>query len=429
MPWQRQVLDTALEVDEDGELVYREVIVTVPRQSGKSSLILPLAIHRCVAWDGPQRVVYAAQDRQSAAKKLLEDWFPMYDNSPFGKLGKTYRSNGGEKVAWRNGSYLEVAATTETSMHGTTLDLAIVDEAFSLKDYRLEQAFKPAMVTRRSAQLWIVSTAGTGDSVYLNDKVDRGRAAAEAGTTDGVCFFEWSAADGLEPGDPETWRTCMPALGHTVPESAVRSDYLTTDLGEFTRAYLNRWTSAKAAPPIDPGAWSATAKHDAVPDGRLVLGLDIAPNRAQGSLAVCDGTNIELLRAGAIVDELLSATVAICERNPDIEAVWLDPAGPAGSLVPDLESAGITVGTVTAREMGQACAAFHDAVNAGRVAHRPDSRLTSAFGVATKRTLGDLWLWNRSSTTSDITPVVAVTLAHHGARIPAAVKAGPVFAY
>ena len=120
MPWQRQVLDTALEVDDDGELVSREVIVTVPRQSGKSSLILPLAIHRCVAWDGPQRVVYAAQDRQSAAKKLLEDWHPLYDNSPFGKLGKTYRSNGGEKVAWRNGSYLEVAATTETDATQST---------------------------------------------------------------------------------------------------------------------------------------------------------------------------------------------------------------------------------------------------------------------------------------------------------------------
>lgn len=430
MPWQRQVLDVALEVDDAGQLVYREVIVTVPRQSGKSSLILPLALHRCVAWGGAQRVVYAAQDRQSAAKKLLEDWFPLYDDSPFGKLGKTYRSNGGEKVAWHNGSYLEVAATTETSMHGTTLDLAIVDEAFSLHDHRLEQAFKPAMMTRPSHQLWIVSTAGTGDSIYLNEKVDRGRAVVQAGETEGVAFFEWSADDDADPSDPETWWSCMPALGHTVDVATVKSHYLTTDSAEFTRAYLNRWTSTRALPPIDLGAWQATADPECVPAGRLVLGLDIAPNRQQGSLAVCDGTNLELLRAGVSVDELATAARDIYDRHDDIDALWLDPAGPAGSLIPDLEAAGVSVYTVTAREMGQACAAFHDAVVGHQLKHRADTRLSAALGAAEKRSLGDLWLWNRKSTTSDITPMVAATLAHHGSRVPAGdAKPGPVFAF
>jgi len=429
MPWQRQVLDTALEVGDDGELVYREVIVTVPRQSGKSSLLLPLALHRCVARSRPQRVVYAAQDRQSAAKKLLEDWWPLIQQSPFAELGKVYRSNGGEKITWHNGSYLDVAATTETSMHGTTLDLAIVDEAFSLKDYRLEQAFKPAMVTRPSAQMWIVSTAGTGESTYLNDKVDRGRAVVEAGSTEGVAFFEWSADDGADPADPATWRSCMPALGLTTPESVIRADFQTSDPGEFTRAYLNRWTTAKAAPPIDPGAWAAAADRDSAPSGVLALGIDVTPSRSAGSIAACDGTNVELVRAGVSVDMLAAEVLGLCDRNEDVGSVWLDPAGPAGSLVPDLEAGGVTVCTVTAREMGQACAAFHDAVVGGRLRHRGDTRLSAALGMASKRTLGDLWLWNRSSTNSDITPVVAVTLAHHGSRIPAADVPGPVFAY
>lgn len=428
MPWQRQVLDVALEVDDDGELVYREVVVTVPRQSGKSSLLLPLAVHRCVAWGERQRVIYAAQDRLSAAKKLLQDWQPLVESSPFGELCKFYRANGSEQAAWANGSYFDVAATTETSTHGQTLDLSIVDEAFSLRDNRLEQAFRPAMITRPSAQMWVVSTAGTGDSTYLNGKVDRGRMAVESGATDGVAFFEWSAPDGADPADPATWWGCMPALGHTVRESVIRAEFLTMDDAEFRRAYLNRWTMAKQSPPIDLGAWANTADPSGSPAGRVVLGVDVAPDRRRASVVACDGSVVELVRNGAIVDELASAVAEMCDRNRDIDGVWLDPAGPAGSLVPDLDRAGVTVHTVSARELGQACAAIHDAVVSGRIRHRPDPRLTTALGAAGKRSLGDLWLWNRSSTLADITPAVAMTLAHHGARIPPAAPA-PVFAY
>lgn len=428
MPWQRQVLDVALEVDGDGQLVYREVVVTVPRQSGKSSLLLPLGLHRCVAWGGPQRVIYAAQNRQAARSKFLEDWRPLINTSPLADLGRFLAGKGDEKLELRNGSYFELSATTETAGHGKTIDLAIIDEAFALTDNRLEQAFKPAMVTRPSAQMWVVSTAGTGDSTYLNGKVERGRAAVESGLTDGVAFFEWSAPDGADPVDPETWRACMPALGHTVDESTIRSNQLSMDEGEFARAFLNRWTTAKASPPIDPGAWSAATAADAVLAGRLVVGVDVAPDRRRASIVVSDGVTVELIRSGAIVDELAEAIIGVCERNRDIAAVWLDPAGPAGSLVPDLESAGLTVESVTARTMGQACAAFHDAVVGGRLSHRADARFDVAVGAAGKRRLGDLWLWNRSSTTADITPIVAATLAFHGGRVPSDVAA-PVFAY
>lgn len=47
MPWQRYVADTALEIDpETGLLANRGADTTVPRQSGKTSLILPAAIWR-----------------------------------------------------------------------------------------------------------------------------------------------------------------------------------------------------------------------------------------------------------------------------------------------------------------------------------------------------------------------------------------------
>src|SRR5215204_2789909 len=68
LPWQRQVVDVALE-NERGQLVYRDVVVSVPRQAGKSTLVLVLILYRLLA--ARCRVVYGAQTRLAARQKLL----------------------------------------------------------------------------------------------------------------------------------------------------------------------------------------------------------------------------------------------------------------------------------------------------------------------------------------------------------------------
>jgi len=35
----------------------------------------------------------------------------------------------------------------------------------------------------------------------------------QAGATEGLCFFEWAAADDEDPADPDTWRGLPQARG------------------------------------------------------------------------------------------------------------------------------------------------------------------------------------------------------------------------
>src|SRR5262252_3191012 len=51
MPWQRHVADVALEIDADGRFVYNLVLVTVPRQSGKTTLFGAVLDHRAITTD------------------------------------------------------------------------------------------------------------------------------------------------------------------------------------------------------------------------------------------------------------------------------------------------------------------------------------------------------------------------------------------
>ena len=169
------------------------------------------------------------------------------DRSPLRRLYSVRRSNGSERIRWRTGSHHGITAGGETSGHGFTLDLAVIDEAWAQVDDRLVQSFRPAMVTRADAQLWIVSTAGTDDSVFLRERVDDGRARVEAGEAIDVAYFEWSAPDDADDDDPATWQAAMPALGVLIDLDTIASDRAAMDRAEFARAYLNRWTAGGRA--------------------------------------------------------------------------------------------------------------------------------------------------------------------------------------
>lgn len=66
--------------------------------------------------------------------------------------------------------------------------------------------------------------------------------------------------------------------------------------------------------------------------------------------------------------------------------------------------------------MAIACAKFFDAVMGQQVRHTDQPQVNVALSVATKRGIGDAWAWNRRTNTSDITPLVACTLALWGAQ-------------
>lgn len=301
MPWQRMVADVASEYDPvTGLPAYREVVLTVPRQSGKTTEELIFAIDRALMWGRPQRIAYTAQTGLDARLKIINDFGPALQRSPFrAAVARVSRANGDTAINFRAGSRIEVLASAEEAGHGRTLDQAMIDEAFADEDDRREQGILPAMATRADAQLFVFSTMGTGRSAYLNRKVDAGRIAVEAGLTSGIAYFEWSAEDDADPDDPRTWRSCMPALGHTIAEPVVQHARDTMTDGEFRRAYLNqqrehddRWLPA--------GAWADCRQREGMrlpPDGTAItVAFDGSYNRDATALAGCtlDGHVFEI---------------------------------------------------------------------------------------------------------------------------------------
>jgi len=415
MPWQRQVVDTALEVTDDGSLAFREVCLTVPRQQGKSTLLVSLMLWRALAWGKRQRIAYTAQTGMAARKKLLDDFAPIIVDSDLGKfVEKVYRLAGDPSIQFSNGSRIEALPSTATAGHGQTLSGGgFIDEAFADVDDRREQAMLPAMATIPDAQLWVVSTAGTDESAYLIRKVQTGRDAAAAGQDDRIAYFEWAAGDDLDPDDEDTWRACIPALGRTVDFEVVRHARATMPDGEFRRAWLNQWT--KNDERVIPASVWDEVQGDAMPGDRVVFGVDINLDRSAATIVAADE------RGHLEVIDNREGVEWIPERLQQLSTthggtIALDAYGPAGMLSERLDDMKVAHIKYTTRDTCYAANLFYDDIFAGTMVVRPHDALTAAIAVAEKKPMGASWLWQRMNPRADLSPLHAATIAYHAAR-------------
>jgi hypothetical protein len=411
MPWQETVVQTALEL-ENGVPAYREIVLTVPRQSGKTTLLLAMVLHRALRWGRPQRIAYTAQTGHDARQKLLDDWVPLLERSPFAPLvERVYRANGDEAIIFRNGSRVEVLRNSISSGHGRTLDLAIIDEAFSDEDDVREQALLPTMATKPSAQLLVVSTAGTDRSLYLKRKVDQGRAAVRADSASGIAYFEWSAESDDDPYDPEVWARIMPAYGLTIRDEAVAHAMQSMTINEFKRSYLNVWSSVSEQM-IPAKVWQQCTSAKVAPAGALSFAVDVALDRSKASIAVSDKEgNVELVENREGVSWVQARALELYRRWKGV--IVVDGYGPAGSLVEPLKQIQVPVVTYKTGDVVAACALFYDAVLDRQIKAKTDDRLDQAVNAAIRRNVGQQWLFQRNVADADITPLYAVAFAWH----------------
>lgn len=442
MPWQRRVADVGGEIDpETGLPAYREVRVTIPRQSGKTALFLAWQIHRCVAkrWAHPQRSAFTAQTGKDARDKWLDELFPQIRQSQIKRLvalkGSRLQINegmGNEVIVFKTGSLIRLLSTSTTSGHSKTLHQAVMDEVWHDVDDRREQGLRPAMITVPDAQLLVCSTAGTDGSIVLNRKVASGRDAVEADSGAGVAYFEWSAPEGWDPDDEASYLTFMPALcpdppctcdpegmwHHTITLPALRAERAELEDPEFRRAYGNVKTSRKGERVIPADLWDAVQDPSASPDGPVTFAIDVNNDRSSAAISVSDGECVEVIEhhpgVGWVEDEAV-------KRMKDLVGTWkgevvVDGGGPAASVADDLEDAGVTVRRLTSAEVAAACGRMYDDIADGKVRVRPSSQpLDEAVAGLVTRTLGDRFVWSRKDSTADVTPFMAATLAY-GAR-------------
>lgn len=470
MPWQRDAALVGCEIDrETGRPAYRKVLITVPRQQGKTTLFLSWQIDRCLSprWAQPQRSAFTAQSGKDARDKWLDELFPLIRRSRAlrpgaGLTARIYEGMGNEYIRFTNGSLIRLLSTSSSSGHSKTLHQAVLDEIWHDADGRREQGLGPAMLTVADAQLLLCSTAGTDASVILDRYMKLGREAVTADSGHGIAYVEYSAPDGWDPADEASYFGFMPALcpdppcrcgrgkwRHTVTMDAIRSERASMEPAEFARAYGNV-PDRSGAGRADVGRWAACADPQSQISGPVALAFAVAPDESPwpGATAIAvAGRRSDGLGHGELAEPVRQGTAGLVDRLAELADKWdpcvlvMNPAGAAGAFEKELIERGFAVTApgkdpppgkrrlqVTgAREYAQACGALAEDVKNDRWRHLGQEPLDEAVKGARTRSLADAWAWSWRGATACNAPLEAITLARHGYATHGTVTPAPFF--
>lgn len=437
MPWQADAADVALEYDPTTrDLHYGIVVVSTPRQSGKTALEGDVADHRALTVPRG-RVWYTAQTGKDASAWMRDEHFPSLEAAAiFGRPGspacRYTRSKraGAEGIDWKHGSTFRVFPPLRDALHGRQSDLVFVDEAWSLspeKGADVRQAIRPTMATRRGSQLWVVSTMGDDSSSFWDGYVELGRAALDDPNAR-VCFIDYGLRPEDDPEDLEAVAARHPAYGHTITMQTLvdaRADF-GDDVAGWARAYGNVPTRTRETA-IPAGVWAAAGRSDpGVPD-LVGLGIDVTPDLRRVALGAgwrvpesIPGLNVaagdgfvHVLHAGAN-DRDFPELVAAVARARRV-GVAADRASAGALEVMDALARNhpdIAQTLTTTPQHVAACGQLDRGIREDTVHHLNDPGLDDAVAVATKRHLMDGgFVWGRKDSSGSIVDLVAVTVA------------------
>ncbi|MDQ3432563.1 MAG: terminase large subunit [Actinomycetota bacterium] len=429
-PWQQMVLDKGLGERADGRWSAFEVAVNVPRQNGKGAVIEARELAGLFLL-GEQAILHSAHEFKTAKTAFRRIEALVKNCDGLRKRVKAVRyTTGEESIELLTGQVLRFLARSGGSGRGFSADCNILDEAMILGDDAMG-ALMPTMSAIDNPQIWYLSSAGIG-----SPSVQLGRLRRRAMNTEvkdpSLAYFEWSA-DGCtdecgarctehdDPQDPACWARANPALGirlsheHTLNERLTLSPHIfgreRLGLGDYPSDVFDTWQV------IGQDAWRALADSGSAPGETVAFALDVTPERSHAAISVAgaygQAVHVEVVDhrpgTGWVVERIreLSQTWSPC-------AIVVDAGGPAGSLIPEMEKAGLTIVSPKVREVAAACGQFYDAVTGQSLSHLDQAPLASALAGAKQRPLGDAWAWARRGTSVDLSPLVAATLATWG---------------
>jgi phage terminase large subunit-like protein len=423
-PWQHGIGAAALGKRADGKYAATVggIVLSIPRQVGKTFLVGMIVIALCVLFPG-LTVLWTAHRTRTATKTFqsLKAMTTRKKIKPH--MLEPRNTNGEQEIRFRNGSTIMFGAREQGFGRGfDEVDVEVFDEAQILTEKALEDIVPAANQSRQpsGALLFFMGTPPRpGDP---GEEFTNRRNKALSGKADNMLYVELSADADADPDDRRQWAKANPSFPiHTPVESMERMRENLTDDASYMREALGVWDAKGGSQVIDPTTWSLVSDPASMAIDHLALAVDIAPDRSVASVALAgqraDGLwHIELDEHRNGVGWVIPWVVARCERN-QIRAVVVDGGrSPAASLVDDFEKAGVKVTTTSAADMSSACARFFDGAMEQSFRHTDQPQVNVSLSTASKRPIGDAWGWNRKGEASDITPIVAVTLALWGAQ-------------
>lgn len=363
--WQQHVLEQQLAIDEDGYFVHTESLVSVARQNGKSTLLAALIgwwLTEHAATEGPQTVANFAQ-KLALSEDVFRILSPILDER-YG--GRSWHTSGRQMSELPDGSRWIVASANKTGAHGLSLDLAVVDELWTIGSEVIYGAITPTQIARPNPLLSMWSTAGDDHSEAMLHIRQRALTALELNERPALYFAEWSPPPDFDITDPAAWQHANPAMGRTITAPRLANNLQTMPRGEFVRAHCNMWVQSSSSW-LEPGQWSSLETDTTPPPGGvLVIETSLDDSTVSGVVVVAlDDERLHARHAftvSSLADAWQHTAAHLEERNTQLAVT----PGIAEFLPQDQKRRAVIVGQ---REAYRYTAHVLELIRHGRIVH------------------------------------------------------------
>jgi hypothetical protein len=411
----------------DGMYAADTIVISIPRQVGKTYLIACIIFALCLLHEN-LTVIWTAHRKTTAAETFAQFENMAKRASVALHISQVMRARGDEKIAFKNGSRILFGARESGFGRGfSDVDVLVFDEAQIMTDATLEDMAAAQNVAKNPLTFMMGTPPRPRDPGEVFTLL---RQEALDGESDGILYLEMSADRGADLMDRDQWQKANPSFPHRTSERAMlrlRKKLKNDD--SWRREALGIWDQiAQQFSPINGPLWSDGA--DVGPEDATkpaALAVDMSHGR-EISVGACwlepESAHVEEVWAG--VDE--SAAVDwIAKRAGRRIPVVIDSMSPAASMIPALKARGVKVHTGTSGDMQKACGLFLSEVEARRLTHADQESVNDAREGVRKRAIGTAggWGYDRSNPSVNIAPLVAVTLARLGASMTKQVQARP----
>jgi hypothetical protein len=314
-PWQVHVLRRAYELRADGSLRWPAVLITSPRQCGKSTLTRGALSWRLFQSErfGVERSTILHTSAQRAIAR--EIWMHAARELEKRDAASIRWANGQEAIEVADGSRWIITAATANAANGLSVDTLFLDEAWDISEAVWESA-APTMLERPNSQVWLVSTAGESSSRLLREQ--RETAIAQLANPDDAdtLIVEWSADPSADHDDERAWEAASP-FWNDRRRDAVRRMFRSMPEQQFRTQLLNQFVT-NVSGWVSDSAWNACAAPDVEP----------VPSKSNPGIVAIetakDGTGVGAVLAVRDPDsDMIVVRARVFERHPELWA-WLD---------------------------------------------------------------------------------------------------------
>lgn len=412
--WQEQALEAAMGERADGRWASKFVGVCAPRQNGKSQLIVARALAGVLLF-GEKTIIISAQETDTAReiwKRMLNviEANPNLERRVTGRMDAINR----EFIAFGKGherQVIRLKARRKSGARGFSADCLLLDEA-QILDKDSWGSIVPTMSAMPNPQLWLFGTPPTESDVPFAWERVRSSALAKKARH---CWLEWSANEGDDIDDPETWAKANPAFGVRISYEACADDRAAMDDDQFRRERLGMWDDLTAKTnALSYPLWKNLADPDAPRGDMVAFGADVAEDRTawlavawtreDGATQVMLANDGQPLRPGDLATE-----------GERLTSQWGGVIVPPKAFEDDLEQAGAVIHKLAAGGFTAGCGMVADRVTAGTIRHGNQAALNEAVKAAKWRSAGTGG--ERAFQLKDfpeVGPLAAVVRALHG---------------